>query len=248
MTGLICIKCGSKLKTQGAKLVCGKKHEFKVIDGFPILQEISSKNKPSQQFYDDTFSEGWYKLDDGSYECLAAIARGNKTIDIACGEGWIEKLAPEIVGVDFSLSALRTARKNGAKNLVCAKAEKLPFEDDSFDVSISAGSLEHFLNPKKALSEMARVSKIQVVTVHRQLSVPFAKQLRKLAVSIRGLKEQAVEEPLSLPELKEMYKAVGLKIIFQGVWTYPIDFKLIFPYVPLWIKIPSCYFIMSIKK
>jgi len=38
-------------------------------------------------------------------------------------------------------------------------AENLPFEDDSFDAAISAGSIEYWPNPQKGIEEMTRVTK-----------------------------------------------------------------------------------------
>ena len=72
--------------------------------------------------------EGFY-IGDGSYEAVAALTTGLKAVDIGCGEGWLEALNPEIVGVDFSAVALEQARENGARHLVQASADSLPFAD-----------------------------------------------------------------------------------------------------------------------
>lgn len=189
----------------------------------------------------------WGRISDGSYEILASLARGNRTVDIACGEGWIEKLAPETVGVDYSISALKKAKKNGARYLVCASAENLPFIDDAFDISVCAGSLENINNPQKAIEEMARISKIQVMSVHREFSFPFARILRKLATKILKIEHQAVEKPLKWSELEKMLIAANLNIVFRGYWNLPVNYGQPANFLPVFSKIPSCFFVICIK-
>lgn len=189
----------------------------------------------------------WDRINDGSYEILAAFAKGNKTVDIACGDGYIEELAPETVGVDFSKSALTKAKKRGAKYLVRASAENLPFINNAFDLSISAGSLENIENPKKAIFEMARVSKIQIMTIHREFSFPGAKIARKALTKLLNIKHQPIETPLKWTEIEKMLTAAGLKTVFKGYWTLPVNYGKILPILPEFHKIPSCYFVISIK-
>lgn len=250
---LACPLCLTILKVNIGKLFCtGCKRQYGLRYGIPILTEDESfwddKLRLSKREYEKLFRHRWIRISDGSYECLAAIARGNKTLDVACGEGWIEKLSPETVGVDISINALRRAKENGAKYLVCASAEKLPFADNSFDLCICAGSLEHFVDPQKAVTEIARVSKIQVLTVHRQLPIPFARQLRNIAVKVKGIKQQPIENPLTWKEVTGIYKTAGLKIIFNGFWTYPMDLGLLLPTSPFRIAPASSFFIMSRKQ
>lgn len=184
---------------------------------------------------------------DGSYEVLASIARGNKTLDVACGEGIIEQLTPTTVGVDFSLNALKKAYSNGVKYLIQANAEYLPFKDDSFDVAICNGSLEHFSDPQKSLNEMARVSKIQVLTVHKEFSFPFSRTLRVMVETITKTKNQPIETPLSIHQLEKMFEKAKLHIVYKGVWTFPINFGRPISRLPT-IDLPSCHFIISYKK
>src|SRR3989344_2386142 len=177
---LACPACLKHIKAKHQKKCKFKDTKFTKLDG--IWNFITPYKKSKSQILNESkHKEGsWGRVSDGSYEILASIARGNKTLDIACGEGWIENLSPQTVGLDFSLSALKKAKKNGAKYLVRANAEALPFIDDAFDLTISAGSLENIEDPKKAVKEMARVSKIQIMTVHREFDIPLIRMLRRL--------------------------------------------------------------------
>ncbi|MBI4058002.1 class I SAM-dependent methyltransferase [Candidatus Microgenomates bacterium] len=185
---------------------------------------------------------------DGSYEILAAIARGNRTVDIACGEGLLERLAPETVGIEFSLNSLKKAKKNGSKYLVLADAHALPFKDNAFDIAICAGSLEHFPNPQKALKEMARVSRIQVLTVHRYPPIPFASLFFTVVTNVLRLVHQPIEQPLSYQKLENLINKSGLHIVFRGVWTLPINYGRPISWLPEFKNLPSCWFVISIKK
>lgn len=184
---------------------------------------------------------------DGSYEILASIARGNKTVDIACGEGLVEKLAPDTVAVDFSLNALKKAKKSGVKNLVLADAHFLPFKNNSFDMAISAGSLEHFPNPQKALNEMVRISKIQILTIHKHPPFPFSSTLRKIFNLLTGIKDQPIETPYHAKNLDKMFQKANTHIVFKGDWTLPFNYARVIKFLPEFKNIPSCYFYISIK-
>ncbi|MFH1663864.1 MAG: methyltransferase domain-containing protein [archaeon] len=83
-------------------------------------------------------------------------------LDVGCGGGFFLKEAEKFVhciGTDFSSVALETAKKNTNSGLVLASASRLPFKKESFDFIACLGSLEHFIEIKKALSEMNRVLK-----------------------------------------------------------------------------------------
>lgn len=247
---LVCPKCKNKLRHNKSKIYCSQCHlNFEKKSGIWHLLYVPQKiTKESRNSYDTMHKKYFGGPSDGSYEILASIAKGNKTVDIACGEGIIERLAPETVGVEFSLNALNKAKQKGAKYLVLADAHTLPFKDNSFDVSISAGSLEHFQNPQKAVLEMARVSRIQVMTVHRHLTIPFGKFLFHLVTTIFNIKHQPLEKPIGESQLVKLIEKAGLHIVFRGVWTLPVNYGKVIPFLPVFEKIPSCYFVISVKR
>lgn len=245
-----CPRCKKYLKPVTITGQCQKcRFTFKKLDGiWHFLHIPISQSKTSLKVYDFMHKREFGGPNDGSYKILAAIARGNKTVDIACGEGLIEKLSPETVGVEFSLNALKKAKANGAKNLVLADAHALPFRNNSFDVALSSGNLEHFANPRLAINEMARVSKIQVLTVHRYPPLPFAPLLYGLMTKIFKIIHQPIEKPINQKSLEKMLQRAGLHIVFKGVWTLPVNHGKVIPLLPEFKNIPSCSFVISIKK
>lgn len=181
------------------------------------------------------------------YEVLATLLKGKKAIDIGCGEGYVEHFAPEITAVDFSQEALKRAKKNGAKHLVKAPAEALPFKNNSFEVALSAGTLEHLVNQQKAVSEMVRVAKVQIIIAHAELPW-FYRILDGIVSFLYGWKQdQPLERPVSLPQVTEMLKVAGSKVIFQGVFNY-VDLRWLWKKLPYGLlKIPSHFFVVSIR-
>lgn len=247
---LACPRCRSPLKLKGVGGKCPKcKSSYFKKDGiWHFLYIKEAQGRRSQKEYDDTHFKSFRGPDDGSYEILASFARGNRTLDIACGQGHIEQLAPDTVGVDFSFNALAKAKEKGIKKLVLADAHSLPFVDDSFDIAISSGNLEHFTNPQKAISEMARVSKIQIIVVHTHPPIPFANQIHDLATFILKIKHQPIENPVSKQKLLEMLKKSKLSTVYSGHWNLPFNYGCVIKFLPEFKNIPSCIFVISIKK
>src|SRR3989344_1757601 len=107
---VICPVCKNRLIKREFLLKCENCHKkYPIVSGIPRLisqSQLSDEVKNSQRAYEIAHKSNWGKIDDGSYEILAAFARGNKTLDVACGEGYIEILAPNTVGLEFSWNAL----------------------------------------------------------------------------------------------------------------------------------------------
>jgi ubiquinone/menaquinone biosynthesis C-methylase UbiE len=95
---------------------------------------------------------------------LFARAEG-RVLDVGCGYGMNFAYLPgatHVTGIDFSPTMLAMARGHAARlgiqaDLRRGDAERLDFEDGSFDTVISALSTCSFFNPVEALREMKRV-------------------------------------------------------------------------------------------
>lgn len=102
---------------------------------------------------------------------------GMSVLDIGCGTGaimdFVRSKGYTVEGVDMSEDALQYCRK---KNLTVhhGVAEKLPLENNSFDVVIASDVLEHIADDAAAVREVARVLKpggifISTVPAHQSL-------------------------------------------------------------------------------
>ena len=90
--------------------------------------------------------------------------RGRKKIlDIGCGDGSFIirfKKYCEVFGVDISRRAIKIAKEAGIDAYkVDVSCEKLPFEDEYFDIVYIGEVIEHLINPDFAINEAARVIK-----------------------------------------------------------------------------------------
>jgi len=101
-------------------------------------------------------------------------------LDIGCGTGISTNFFNvKSTGVDNCVEMLR----QGAKNLVYADAEKLPFKDKSFNTVISVTSFHNIKNMGKALKEAIRVSS------NGNICITFLKASRRLPHFRRLLKK-----------------------------------------------------------
>jgi SAM-dependent methyltransferase len=100
-------------------------------------------------------------------------ARPGKLLEVGCGEGdllaHLVALRPvECVGTDVSERILEEARRrHPALRFERHDAAALGFPDSSFDLVVACELLEHLEEPRRALSEIARVARGPVI-----LSVP----------------------------------------------------------------------------
>lgn len=106
-------------------------------------------------------------------------------IDIGCGAGDVVAAAGQqgipVIGVDIALRWLVVAGRRDflqqrSGMLVCANAEFLPFKAASFARAVSLGTLEHCVDPARAVGEAGRVLRhgglLQIRTVNRYTLLP----------------------------------------------------------------------------
>lgn len=102
----------------------------------------------------------------------ASEVQAGQALEIGPGPGFISlelaKLLPgiDVIGLDLSETMIEMAEKNakayGLSKRVRFKqgdAAEMPFEDDSFDLIVSSGSLHHWDEPDRIFNEVHRVLK-----------------------------------------------------------------------------------------
>jgi len=112
----------------------------------------------------------WPPIRDGkrrSYELLD-LRPGDSVLDVGCGTGGDVAALSRIVGpagraagVDKSARSISLARERGDENsdFTVADADELPFDDATFDACRTERTLQHARRPRRALMEMARVTR-----------------------------------------------------------------------------------------
>ena len=135
----------------------------------------------NNDFY-DILQDAWYGKEDHPIALLIAENKTRspwiqkeislnftspcKVLDIGCGGGLLTNYLAlqrhEVVGIDLSKSSLEIAKKNDATGTVqyqLESAEKLSFQDESFDVVCAMDLLEHVNDPEAVIKQASRVLK-----------------------------------------------------------------------------------------
>lgn len=141
------------------------------------MKEVSKENE--KELFDWTFEFGarkpvskFYTVVQSSRKCyenfLLADCCNKNVLEYGCGTGsyafFLVKHGAKVIGIDISEVGLdlakARARDEGIEDIVflVMDAEKMQFEDNSFDLVCGTGILHH-LHLSKALSELARVLK-----------------------------------------------------------------------------------------
>lgn len=92
-----------------------------------------------------------------------ASGRKNRILDIGCGDGSFIvqfKKHCETFGVDISQNAAKMAKEAGINAYKAdVSSQRLPFQDEYFDLIYMGDVIEHLTNPDFAINEVARVIK-----------------------------------------------------------------------------------------
>lgn len=147
-----------------------------------------------------------------------------KILDVACGTGFLLKLLAEknleTYGVDISPEAVVVAKKESpTSKIFVASAENLPFNADFFDYVTCIGSIEHFENLDKGLTEILRVAKKEAKFV---FVVPNKDYFFWYFKSKKGTHQRDIGEELkSLKDWQKFFQKHQLKIVKTKVDRYP---------------------------
>jgi SAM-dependent methyltransferase len=94
----------------------------------------------------------------------AGVAAGTRVLDVGCGLGDLAAAAvargAAATGTDLAEGMLEAARRrHPGLELVHADGEDLPFEDGSFDATLSAFVINHLPDPERGAAELVRVTR-----------------------------------------------------------------------------------------
>jgi hypothetical protein len=92
----------------------------------------------------------------------AALGDARTVLNVGAGTGSYEPPDRDVTAVEPS-AVMRAQRPAGAAPCIAATAERLPFEDQSFDAAMAFATVHHWKNPIAGLREMQRVARRVVV-------------------------------------------------------------------------------------
>lgn len=180
------------------------------------------------EYADKTIGVGsvWEYWDLVKFEFLLRLFpshRRSLTLECGCGSAtisaWLSKLRYETIAVDFSREALRVARNNfksldSSGNFILCDLEYLPFQENVFDVVMSFGVFEHFVNPKPHTQEMIRTLRPNGLLFADVVPQRFNIQTIGLWI-LRKLYELTTRSNKSPPFFEIQMNAIQLKKFFQ---------------------------------
>jgi len=248
-----CPLCHSALVFGKSKIKCKKcKQEFAVKNGIPIFLPKNLKEfKKGEALFHDNHAGEYDKshclnsrkvqaIHSSFLQYLDRMQKGAEIIEIGCGTGEdIIKIAEKgfrVFGCDISekmvektKQKLKERKKEEKAEFFVADAEMLPFKANSFDASLIVAALHHLENPKKALNEIARITKpngfviigsepnswpyyfkkIKHSKIGKKIVSVFRKDYNVEEVSIGDKKTFGFREK----ELRKMAEEAGLKVI-----------------------------------
>ncbi|MFE7800915.1 class I SAM-dependent methyltransferase [Nocardia sp. NPDC057440] len=134
-----------------------------------LLDKTKRYNPIDSWFYDNFISDAVRDMTPTLFDDVAAELKDKaQVLDVGCGGGQLavglatagEHL--QLSGIDLSPQQVRRAQKRGAPlggrvQFRQGSAMDLPFADNSFDAVLSSGSIKHWPDQRKGLSEMIRV-------------------------------------------------------------------------------------------
>jgi ubiquinone/menaquinone biosynthesis C-methylase UbiE len=169
----------------------------------------------------------WHRLVQDAVDVDRDLAR-RRVLEIACGRGdlaaWCAALPVPpglLVGADYSGVALRFARRaiNGQPHVAFfqADAQAIGMASGTFDTVICCETLEHLVDPRAALAELARVLRRGgrlVLTTPNYLG-PMGAYRGYLRLTGRRFSEegQPVNRFLLAPRLRRWVRRAGFEIL-----------------------------------
>jgi SAM-dependent methyltransferase len=85
---------------------------------------------------------------------------GLRVLDLGCRDGALTSAylaGNDVVGVDVDRQSLAVAGRRGVQSVWADLEQRLPFDDDSFDVVVVGEVLEHLRLPEQLLAEARRL-------------------------------------------------------------------------------------------
>jgi 2-polyprenyl-3-methyl-5-hydroxy-6-metoxy-1,4-benzoquinol methylase len=185
----------------------------------------------------------WNLMDEIKFDYLTEILpEKGRTVEVGAGSGRLSCMLAskgyETVCIDYSKEAVRVAKNNyevskSIGEFIIGNAYSLPFKDNSFDVIMSTGLLEHFENPIPIVSEMVRVlkrgglfysdiapSKFSLLTAFSRLASRPIKKVLRIDGSI-------YESKISKDDVEKLLRTSGLdRVTVFPAGVFP-------PYIPL---------------
>ncbi|SCL39248.1 Ubiquinone/menaquinone biosynthesis C-methylase UbiE [Micromonospora pallida] len=158
----------------------------------------------------------------------AALGDARTVLNVGAGTGSYEPTDRDVTAVEPS-ALMRAQRPAGAAPCVAASADRLPFEDQSFDAAMAFATIHHWPDPIAGLREMRRVARRVVVFTHDTSDTGW---LHRFWLT-RDYLPEAADLVAARPSVTELADAIGARLepvpipwdcvdgFFEAYWRRP---------------------------
>jgi ubiquinone/menaquinone biosynthesis C-methylase UbiE len=206
--------------------------QFPIRDGIPIFLiegEVSGSNQRYRVMYNHyapfyDFSTWAYSRWKGmsvetrlrEYLDELEVRDGDRILEVSVGTGRNLQFLPHsahFFGLDISWGMLKQCQRNTAKwkldaTLFMGTAERLPFQNEVFDVVFHFGGINFFNDRAAAIREMIRVARPGTKFIIGDENEALAQKYEKLPVTggFYGNRKQTISAPVDLlpPEMQDV--------------------------------------------
>lgn len=145
---------------------------------------------------------------------LISLPKYYSVLDVGCGKGdtlqLLKVLGFRPYGIDISETAINECRNKNLQAQV-EDAYEMSFSDKSFDIVFSEGLWEHFRDPRKHISEFARVSKHYIIVIQPNHYSFFGRILKILWDTFQKNKGGVPEYSFTLGYFRTLLKHYGFE-------------------------------------
>lgn len=135
----------------------------------PIIEDVKDYWDSRSAGFSDAVMEEYSERGEEIYRAIAeatGIGKGSRVLDVGCGPGLLSIVmsghGAVVTGIDYSDKMIAQARRNSESKGLPAEfvrmdAQRMGFDDCSFDAVVSRDVLWSLPEPEKAYAEMVRV-------------------------------------------------------------------------------------------
>ena len=164
---------------------------------------------------------------------LTGVRPGQRVLDVACGPGFLTRAFARAgavaTGLDATEAFLAFARAEAAdEGLANAEfragdAERLPFDDATFDVVTCRAAFHHFPHPERVLAEMRRVCRPGGRVLVADMLGDEDAERAALHDRIERLCDPTHVRALPASELERLFAGAGLRVVAAPRSTMDYD-------------------------
>lgn len=186
----------------------------------------------------ETLSVASVFTDSGVLEQIRAAIKPTRMmnlLDLGCGPGIVTAaMAPDVreaVAYDLTPEMLDKAKQRcqeaGLKNVrfELGSAEHLPFPDESFDSVATRLTIHHFLDPRRVMKEVVRVTRRNGKVVVADVVSSENDEEAALHNALETLRDPTHVQMLSYSAMMELIQSAGLRMTSNVTWEMKRDYE-----------------------